>query len=140
MTVPFVDLSAIHDPIHKQMLAAIEDVVSRNRFILGPDVVAFESEVAAWLNVKHAIGVSSGTDALLLSLMAKDIGPGDEVITTPFTYVASASTIARAGATPVFADIEGDSFNLCPERVKAAITDKTRAIVVVHLFGRPANM
>ena len=140
MTVPFVDLSAIHAPIEERMLAAIADVVSRNRYILGPDVTDFEAEVASWLSVKHAIGVSSGTDALLLSLMAKDIGPGDEVITTPFTYVASASTIARVGATPVFADIEAESFNLCPQAVESAITEKTRAIVVVHLFGRPANM
>ena len=140
MGVPFVDLSVIHDPIRERILAAIEDVFKRERYILGPDVEAFEAEVAAFLNAEHAIGVSSGTDAVLLALMALGVGPGDEVITTPFTFVASANTIARLGATPVFADIDPESFNLSPESVERAITPQTKAIVAVHLFGRSADM
>ena len=126
MSVPLVDLSAIHGPLRGQML--------------GPEVDAFEQEVAAFLGVPHAVGVSSGTDALLCALMALDIGPGDEVVTTPYTFFATAGAIARVGAKPVFADIEADSFNLSPAAVRGAITDRTRAIVVVHLFGRSADM
>jgi len=140
MGVPFVDLSVIHDPIRTRVLAAIEDVFKRERYILGPDVEAFEREVAAFLNSNHAIGVSSGTDAVLLALMALGVGPGDEVVTTPFTFVASANTIARLGATPVFADIDPESFNLDPKSVEAAITPQTKAIVAVHLFGRSSDM
>ena len=140
MGVPFVDLSVIHDPIRVQLLAAMEDVLTRERYILGPDVEAFEGEVAAFLNSKHAVGVSSGTDAVLLALMALGVGPGDEVVTTPFTFVASANTIARLGATPVFADIDPESFNLSPESVERAISPATKAIVAVHLFGRSSDM
>jgi dTDP-4-amino-4,6-dideoxygalactose transaminase len=140
MAVPFVDLSLIHDPIRAQMLGAIEDVLKRERYILGPDVTAFEGEVAGFLNAEHAVGVSSGTDAVLLALMALGVGPGDEVVTTPFTFVATANTIARLGATPVFADIDPESFNLDPKSVELAITPRTKAVIVVHLFGRSADM
>jgi dTDP-4-amino-4,6-dideoxygalactose transaminase len=140
MGVPFVDLSVIHDPIRTQVLAAMTDVFERERYILGPDVEAFEGEIAGFLGASHAIGVSSGTDAVLLALMALGIGPGDEVVTTPFTFVATANTIARLGATPVFADIDPETFNLDPQSVELAITPRTKAIVVVHLFGRAADM
>lgn len=140
MGVPFVDLSVIHDPIRPQIMAAMKDVFDRERYILGPDVEAFEREVGAFLGSEHAIGVSSGTDAVLLALMALGVGPGDEVVTTPFTFVATANTIARLGATPVFADIDPESFNLDPRSVEAAITPKTKAVVAVHLFGRSCDM
>ena len=140
MAVPFVDLSVIHDPIRERILAAMEDVLARERYILGPDVSAFEEEIASFLSVDHAIGVSSGTDAVLLALMALGVGPGDEVVTTPFTFVATANTISRLGATPVFADIDPESFNLSPESVELAITPATKAVVAVHLFGRSSNM
>ncbi|MGM0578681.1 MAG: DegT/DnrJ/EryC1/StrS family aminotransferase [Myxococcota bacterium] len=140
MAVPFVDLKAIHEPIRDRMLHAIEQVVRTDRYVLGPEVAAFEDEAAAFLGVEHAVGVSSGTDALLVALMALDVGQGDEVVTTPYTFFATAGAIARLGARPVFADIEHDSFNLDPDRLEEAITERTRAIVVVHLFGRPADM
>ncbi len=140
MSVPFVDLAAIHDPIQGRMLAAIEGVVRSNRFINGPEVQAFERELAAFLNVPHAVAVSSGSDALVAALMAHDVGPGAEVITTPFTFAATAMAILRVGATPVFADIEPDSFLLDPSAAEACITPRTRAIIPVHLFGRAADM
>lgn len=138
--VPFVDLGAIHAPIQTTMLDAINRVVSTEHYIMGPEVAAFEAEVAAFLNVPHAIGVSSGTDALVAALMALGIGQGDEVITTSFTFVATAGSIVRLGATPVFVDIERDSFNLDVEAVAAAVTPRTKAIVAVHLFGRSVDM
>ncbi len=138
--VPFVDLAALHEPIRVTMLDAIARVVTSEHYIMGPDVAAFEAEVAAFLSVPHAIGVSSGTDALVAALMALDIGPGDEVITTAFTFVATAGSIARLGATPVFVDIEPSSLNLSIPAVEAALTPRTRAIVAVHLFGRAIDM
>ncbi|MEZ4269517.1 MAG: DegT/DnrJ/EryC1/StrS family aminotransferase [Myxococcota bacterium] len=140
MAVPFVDLAAIHAPIRADLLAAIASVIDRDAYILGADVADFEREIAAWLALPHAIGVSSGTDALIAALMALDVGPGDEVITTPFTFFATAGAIARLGATPVFVDIEPASFNLDPERVEAAIGPRTKAIIAVHLFGRAADL
>ena len=140
MSVPFVDLSAIHDPIRAELLAAVEGVITADRYILGPEVEAFEREVAAYLGVEHAVGVSSGTDALLLALMALDVGPGDEVITSPYTFFATGGAVARLGARPVFVDVEPESLNLCPAQVEAAITPKTRAIIPVHIFGRSADM
>jgi dTDP-4-amino-4,6-dideoxygalactose transaminase len=140
LSVPFVDLGAIHDPIRAELLGAIEGVVSKDGYILGPEVAAFETEVADYLGVAHAIGVSSGTDALLVALMALDVGAGDEVITSPYTFFATGGAIARVGATPVFVDVEPDSLNLDPSLVEAAITPQTRAIVPVHIFGRSADM
>lgn len=140
MPVPFVDLRALHDPIRDRMLAAIEGVLRSENYILGPEVEGFEREIAGFLSVPHAIGVSSGSDALLAALMALDVGAGDEVVTTPYTFFATAGAIARLGARPVFADIERASFNLDPELADAAVTPRTKAIVPVHLFGRPADM
>ena len=121
------------------MAAAIR-VLESQHFILGTEVKLFEEEIAGKLGVKHAIGCASGTDALILSLMAADIKPGDEVITTPFSFIATAGSIAHIGAKPVFVDIDPDSYNLDPSLIEAAITEKTRAIIPVHLFGLPADM
>jgi len=138
--VPFVDLSAIHGPLHERLMAVIEATVTTNRFIMGPEITAFEEELAAFCSSEFALGCSSGTDALVMALMALGIGPGDEVITTAFTFAATAMSIVRVGATPVFADIDPASFNLDPGAVEAAITPNTRAIMPVHLFGRSCDM
>ena len=140
MSVPFVDLAAIHDPIRAELFGAVERVISEDRYILGPEVEAFESEMAAYLDVAHAVGVSSGTDALLIALMALDVGAGDEVITSPYTFFATGGAIARLGAKPVFVDVDPESLNLDPGLVERAITSRTRAIVPVHIFGRSADM
>jgi len=140
MTIPMVDLkqqyAQIKDEINTNLLAALE----ATQFILGPNVQAFEKEAAEYLGVKHAIGVGSGTDALHLALLAAGIGKGDEVITTPFTFIATAEAIAYVGAIPVFVDIDKDTFNIDLAQVQAAITDKTRAVIPVHLFGQPVDM
>ena len=140
MNIPMVDLkeqyAQIKDEISTNMLAALEAA----QFILGPNVQAFEKEAAEYLGVKHCIGVASGTDALHLALVAAGIGPGDEVITTPFTFIATAEAIAYVGATPVFVDIDKDTFNIDLQQVEAAITDKTRAVIPVHIFGQPVDM
>ncbi len=140
MNIPMVDLkqqyAEIKDEINENILAALE----ATQFILGPNVQAFEKEAAEYLGVKHAIGVASGTDALHLALVAAGIGPGDEVITTPFTFIATAEAIAYVGATPVFVDIDKDTFNIDLAQVEAAITDKTTAVIPVHLFGQPVDM
>jgi dTDP-4-amino-4,6-dideoxygalactose transaminase len=137
---PFLDLKAQFASIREEVMAAVTRVLESQYFILGPEVNLFEDEIASKLKVKHAIGCASGTDALALALMAAGIGPGDEVITTPFTFVATAGSIVHVGAKPVFIDIEPVSFNLDPAKLDAAITPKTRAIVPVHLFGLPADM
>ncbi len=138
--VPFVDLGAQHAPLLPELRAAFDRVVKSGRFILGEEVAELEAELAARIGVRHAIGVSSGTDALLAALMALRVGPGDEVITTPLSFFATAGSIARLGATPVFADVEHESMNLDPQAVRAAITPRTKAILPVHLFGRPCSL
>ncbi|MEM9073185.1 MAG: DegT/DnrJ/EryC1/StrS family aminotransferase [Myxococcota bacterium] len=137
-SIPMLDVAAQNAPFADELRAAFDRVLTSGRFILGPEVAAFEEEVAAYLGVKHAIGVSSGTDALLVALMALDVGPGDEVITTPFTFFATGGCIARLGARPVFVDIDPETFNLDVSQIR--ITERTKAIVPVHLFGQSCDM
>jgi dTDP-4-amino-4,6-dideoxygalactose transaminase len=136
----FLDLKAQFALIRDEVMAAVTRVMESQHFILGPEVADFEEEIAAKLDTKHAVGCASGTDALILALLAAGIGPGDEVITTPFSFVATAGSIASVGAKPVFVDIEPVSFNIDPQEIESAITPKTRAIMPVHLFGRPADL
>ena len=138
--ISFIDLGAQHREVAEEIRARLEEEIRAARFILGPAVTRFEEAMAGYHGVRHGIGVASGTDALLLSLLAADIGPGDEVITTPFTFVATAEVILHAGATPVFADIEEDTFNIDPALVEGAVSEKTKAIIPVHLYGLPAKM
>lgn len=138
--IPILDLPAQLAQYRDAALAAITRVIDAQALILGEEVEAFERELAAELAIPHAIGVSSGTDALLVALMALDIGPGDEVVTTPFSFFATAGTIARVGATPVFADIDPATFNIDPAALAAAITPRTKALLPVHLFGQLADV
>jgi dTDP-4-amino-4,6-dideoxygalactose transaminase len=140
MTVPLLDLSAQNTPLRAEIMDAIGRVVDSGRFIMGPDVERFEAEIAAACGVSHAIGVSSGTDALLVALMAADVGAGDMVITTPFSFFATAGTVSRLGARPVFVDIDPATFNLDPDAAAAAVDSTTKAIIPVHLFGRAATI
>ena len=137
---PFLDLGLQFQAIRDELTRAVLTTMATQQFILGPELKAFESEVATYLNVKAAIGCASGSDALLLSLFALGIGCGDEVITTPFTFVATAGAIARSGATPVFVDVQPETFNIDPRAIAAHVTARTRAIIPVHLFGLPADM
>ncbi len=139
-TVPLCDLALQDAPMQAEIQAAVEAVLQSRRFILGPDVAAFEAEFAAWHKVSHAIGVSSGTDALLMSLMALGIGPGHEVVTTPLCFVAGVEAILRVGARPVFVDIDPVTFNLDAAGVEGALTEATRAVLAVHLYGHCADM
>ncbi len=138
MRIPLVDVKAQYAPFFRELTGRLAEVVDSGRFILGPNVRAFETEAAAYLGVRDAVGVANGTDALVLVLDAMGIGPGDEVVCPAFTFYATAEAIARRGATPVFADIDPATMNLDPDDVAPRITDRTRAIMPVHLFGRPA--
>lgn len=140
MQIPMVDLQIQYRQLQAEIDQAIHGVLDTSYYILGPQGQAFEAETATYLGVRHAIGVSSGTDALHLALRAAGIGPGDEVITSPFTFIATAEAIAYVGGTPVFVDIDPQTFNLDPKLVKSAINAKTRAILPVHLFGQPADL
>jgi dTDP-4-amino-4,6-dideoxygalactose transaminase len=140
MPVPLLDLKAQHSAIKDEVVAAMLGVVDEQAFILGPAVEQLEQAVARLSRVKHAVGCASGTDALLLAFRALDIARGDEVVTTPFTFFATASTIHNVGATPVFADIEPETFNLDPTLAAAVVTSRTRAVVPVDLFGQMAEI
>ncbi len=136
----FLDLKAQFATIREEVVAAVSRVLESQYFILGPEVTKFEEEVAAKLGAKYAIACASGTDALVLALMAARIGPGDEVITSPFSFIATAGSIALVGAKPVFVDIDPVTFNIDPAKIRAAITPNTRSIMPVHLFGLPADL
>ena len=138
--VSLLDLKAQYAGIKDEVLDAVQRVLASQQLILGPDVEAFEAEIARYVGAQFAIGCGSGSDALLLALMALRVGPQDEVITSPFTFGATAGAIARVGARPVFVDIHPETFNLDERQVEAAVTTRTRAIMPVHLFGLPANM
>ena len=140
MQVPLLDLRAQYAPLKPAIMSAFEEISDSQRFILGPKVEAFEQEMAAYCRTAGAVGVSSGSDALIIALMAEGIGHGDEVITSPFTFFATVGAIVRVGATPVFADIDPVTFNIAPAAVESKITAHTRAIIPVHLFGQAANM
>jgi len=137
---PFLDLQAQFATIRSEVTSAVERVLATQQFILGPDVQQLEKEMVERLGCRYAFGCASGSDALVLALMALEIGVGDEVITTPFTFVSTAGSIARVGARPVFVDIDPATYNLNPEQIKPAVTARTKAIIPVHLFGRAAPM
>ncbi len=138
--IPMVDLNKQYRQLQDEIEGGIRDVLDKCQFILGPNVAAFEEEAASYLGASYAVAVASGTDALHLALAAAGIGPGDEVITSPFTFIATAEAIRYVGATPVFVDIDPRTFNIDPSKIEAAITPATRAVLPVHLFGQPADM
>lgn len=140
MAVPLLDLRPQHDAMTAELREVFENALRTGRFILGPVVENLEASLATYCHARHALGVSSGTDALLLAMMAMDIGAGDEVITTPFTFFATAGCIVRLGARPVFVDINPGDFNIDPMLIERAITPRTRAIIPIHLFGLSADM
>ena len=138
--IPMVDLKGQYHALKHEIDQGIREVLESTRFILGPNVKAFEEEIARYLGVPQAVACASGTDALHLALIAAGIGEDDEVITTPFTFIATAEAIRYVGAIPVFVDIDPQTFNIDPDHIEAAITPRTRAIIPVHLFGQPAEM
>ena len=138
--IPILDLKAQYESIKDEINAAIAEVLESTQFILGPVVRDLEQRVAAYCGCKYGVGVASGTDALRLTLTVLGIGSGDEVITTPFTFIATANTISHCGAGPVFVDIDPRTYNIDPAAIEAAITERTKAIVPVHLYGQPADM
>src|SRR3954453_701348 len=140
MKVPLLDLTEQNSSLRPEIERALGRVLDTNAFILGGEVAELERELAEYCSVKHAIGCASGSDAILLALMAYDIAPGDEVITTPYSFFATVSSITRLGATPVFVDIEPGTYNIDPAKIEAKITDRTKAIEPVHLYGQCANM
>jgi len=140
MNVPLLDLKAQFQPLRAEIMAEVQTVCDEQGFILGPRVVAFEESIARYIGSRYAIGCASGSDALLLSLMAMGVKAGDEVITIPFTFFATAGVISRLGAKPVFVDIQPDTFNIDPNLIEKAITPRTKAIIPVHLFGQCADM
>lgn len=139
-SVPFLDLKAQHDPMRAELVAAIHEVIDASAFAGGPFVEQFETDFASYCGTDHCIGVGSGTDALWLALEALGVGPGDEVITVPMTFFATAEAISRTGAKPVFVDIEETTFTMDTTRLEAAITPRTKAVMPVHLFGQMADM
>ena len=140
MGIPLVDLKAQYKVIKPEIETALRRVIESTAFILGPEVAAFEEEFAAFCEARHAVGISSGTDALHLALRACGVKPGDEVITTPFTFIATTEAISMCGARPVFVDIDGRTYNIDPTQIEAHITPRTKAILPVHLYGQPADM
>ncbi|OHD55390.1 MAG: transcriptional regulator [Spirochaetes bacterium GWF1_41_5] len=140
MKVPLLDLNAQYQPVADQVLSAFKEVFDSKQFIGGKQIAELEQKIAAYCGTKEAVGVSSGTDAILAVLMALEIKPGDEVITTPFTFFATAGCIRRLGAKPVFVDIEPDTYNINPVLIEKKITSRTRAIIPVHIFGQCADM
>jgi dTDP-4-amino-4,6-dideoxygalactose transaminase len=140
MQVPLLDLKQQHAQLREELRAGIDRILDSQQFVLGEEVRLLEEEIARYSGARHAVGCASGSDALLLALMALDIKAGDEVITTPFSFFATASAITRTGATPVFVDIEPRTYNLDPSLVEAAVTARTRAIMPVHLYGQCAAM
>ena len=140
MKVPFLDLKKQLEPIEKEIISKVEEVIRSGKFIMGDEVKFFEEEISEYLGVKHAIACASGTDALLLSLMSAGVGFGDEVITTPFTFFATAGAISRLGAKPVFVDIDEKTFNIDVSKIEEKITSRTKAIIPVHIFGQSCEM
>lgn len=140
LDVPLLDLKPQYAPLKQEVMAVFEEILDSQYMVNGPAVAQFEEEAAAYCGSKFAVGCSSGTDALILALMAMDLKPGDEVITTPFTFFATAGSIERRGLKPVFVDIDPETFNLDTEQIDDAINEKTRAIMPVHLFGQMADM
>ena len=138
--VPLLDLQAQYRPIRDEILATVTRVCDSQRFIMGPEVEGLEQELAALTGARHAVGVTSGTDALIIAMMALGIGPGDEVVTSTYSFFATAGSVVRLGATPVFVDIDPVTYNLDPAAVEAAITPRTKAIIPVHLYGQSADM
>lgn len=140
MRVPLLDTRSQYHALKEDIRSALDQVLESGQYIMDPYVDRFEQAIAAYCGTKHAIGVANGTDALLLTLDALGIGPGDEVITSPFTFFASAEVISQVGATPVFVDIDPVTYNIDAAKLKAAVTDKTKAVIPVHVFGQPADM